>query len=106
MPAGGNGVQPCGDNLFCCFGLQGCDCTNSTQTFSLTAVSIFTTLSSQAPSATTSSTSRNMSNSAIPMAASSPSTDTAAHHQLKVNLLHLTTAARPATDSVSGWESD
>lgn len=60
--AGGNGIQPCGDELYCCYGLGGCDCTNSTQTFQLGPIRAIKSITSQA-SATATSTSGGSSTS-------------------------------------------
>jgi hypothetical protein len=49
-------VKPCGQNLFCCYGLGGCDCNNATQVFSLAPVRIVTSLASL-PASTSSATS-------------------------------------------------
>ncbi|ROV88938.1 hypothetical protein VPNG_10204 [Cytospora leucostoma] len=45
LDAGNNGVKPCGDGTYCCYGSTGCDCNNSTQVFSLGVVRIVTSLS-------------------------------------------------------------
>ncbi len=49
-------MQPCGQSLFCCYGLHGCDCKNSSQVFSLSNVQIVTTIASLGTSSSTSST--------------------------------------------------
>ncbi|EXL64972.1 hypothetical protein FOPG_18785 [Fusarium oxysporum f. sp. conglutinans race 2 54008] len=36
----GNGVQPCGDRKYCCYGLGGCDCGNEDEVFFLDPVRI------------------------------------------------------------------
>ncbi|WYZ42224.1 hypothetical protein EsH8_V_001119 [Colletotrichum jinshuiense] len=55
--SGGNGVQPCGKGKFCCYGLGGCDCNNSTALFSLDPVVVVTSIPLSASSSTTSTTS-------------------------------------------------
>ncbi|KAL4879650.1 hypothetical protein BJY04DRAFT_193319 [Aspergillus karnatakaensis] len=52
----GNGVTACGDGTYCCTGYGGCDCNNSTQTFSLGAVRIVGTATSLLPTSTSTST--------------------------------------------------
>lgn len=44
VSAGGTGVKPCGNSLYCCYGFTDCDCDNSTQVFSLDPVRIVTSL--------------------------------------------------------------
>lgn len=52
--APGNGITPCGNgNDYCCYGLGGCSCSNSTLVFSLPGGTVVTTLP-LTPSASTS----------------------------------------------------
>ena len=57
---GGVGVQPCGNTIYCCYGFNGCDCTNSTQVITLGVAEIVTQLpfSSVSSSTTATTTSR------------------------------------------------
>ena len=55
--APGNGVQPCGPNLYCCYGFLGCDCNNSTVVFSLPPVRIVATIPTDAAKLATQTTS-------------------------------------------------
>ncbi|KAM5354053.1 hypothetical protein ACJ41O_000703 [Fusarium nematophilum] len=36
----GNGIQPCGDGMFCCWGRGGCDCNDEDEVFSMDPVRI------------------------------------------------------------------
>lgn len=44
--AGANGVQACGVGTYCCYGFDGCDCSDSTQVFTLGSIELFTSIAS------------------------------------------------------------
>ncbi|KAF2709041.1 hypothetical protein K504DRAFT_503039 [Pleomassaria siparia CBS 279.74] len=53
----GNGLEPCGSGTFCCYDMQGCDCTASNSTLlTLGAATIITTISLTSPTPSPSST--------------------------------------------------
>nr|POE63121.1 hypothetical protein CFP56_04024 [Quercus suber] len=54
---GSIGVAVCQDNSYCCYGFDGCDCNNATQTFELSPGTIVTTITSQTSIQTSSQTS-------------------------------------------------
>lgn len=51
----GSGVEDCGDGKYCCYGSDGCDCSNQTTLFTLDPGNIITTLPVEIPSATSTS---------------------------------------------------
>ncbi|KAL3469592.1 hypothetical protein BJX99DRAFT_68929 [Aspergillus californicus] len=69
VSTGGIGVSDCGVGSFCCYGFGGCDCDNSTQTFSLDPVNIIATITG---STTTTST---QSATSTPSSTTTPSTE-------------------------------
>ncbi|QIW96408.1 hypothetical protein AMS68_001926 [Peltaster fructicola] len=74
----GVGITACNTpNTYCCYGLGGCDCSNSTQVFTLPAGKIITTLPASAPT-TIASASVSATASASPAAAASSSNNSVA----------------------------
>ncbi|KAF2108899.1 hypothetical protein BDV96DRAFT_586858 [Lophiotrema nucula] len=70
----GNGVQPCGGNSYCCYGFNGCDCTNSSQTFSLHALGFVVPpggviISSSSVTTSSSRTATSLSSNMVPSSA-------------------------------------
>lgn len=65
LEGGGTGVKPCGVGKYCCYGLDDCDCSNSTVVFDLDQVDLFTSLVSLTTSSATATTAGNASPSMI-----------------------------------------
>ncbi|KAL2829732.1 hypothetical protein BDW59DRAFT_141899 [Aspergillus cavernicola] len=93
IAGGGVGVAPCDRGTFCCYGFGGCDCSNSTQVFSLGPVNIVATItgaSSTTTSTTTTSTSTTSTSTHTSTATSStsptPTSDDSSSNNLPVGL--------------------
>jgi len=67
----GNGVTSCGTEKYCCYGLEGCDCSNLTEVFTTNAGTVLGTIT-----AATSTTSTTSSLSSVSTTTSTKSTTT------------------------------